>query len=242
MRTARIGSSTSSIDGTINISGGDSEFAIQAARRAAARLRNEKHTSKSFLKGQEEGNDVGSSSQLKSDSKARSQSSREKPKAQDLSNDEMFMKLQSIANQAKRRSWNKTISKKETQSSQRVVGGEAISAGEIVSNDETMKETSPQKSDDEIREDIAKIARENEQVQALLKSATDMLPNDGDEDLSPEELLERVLKVSKLLLNQLKSDNKLLLQPIKPHHTLCRPLWTVWRSKGKRREAGIWLC
>eukprot|EP00804_Cyclotella_cryptica_P002831 CCRYP_009364-RA/>CCRYP_009364-RA protein AED:0.08 eAED:0.08 QI:0/0/0/1/1/1/3/0/1109 len=193
MKTARIGSSTSSIHGTINISGGDSEFAIQAAKRAAARLQSEKRPSKSSLKGQEEENDLGPYSQLKSDSKSRSQTTNEKPKAQDLSNNEMFMKLQSIANKAKRRSWNKTISKKGTQSSQ-IVGGEATAALKSVNNGEQPQERRPEKSDDEIREDITKIARENEQVQDLLKSATDMLPNDGDEDLSPEELLERVLK------------------------------------------------
>lgn len=229
MKTARIGSSTSSIDGTLNISGGDSEFAIQAARRAAARLKMESHTSKSFLKGQEEVNIVVSSSQISSDSKTRSQSSSKKSRAQDLSNDEMFIKLQSIANQAKRRSWNKTISKKGAQSSKRVVDSDTISAGGTVNNEDSLKKTRPLKSDDEIRDDIAKIAWENEQVQALLKSATDMLPNDGDEDLSPEELLERVLKVSKLLLSQEKSENKLLLRPIKAHKTLCRPPWKVWR-------------
>ena len=214
MKTAKLDSSS-----PFNISGGEGEFAIQAAKRAAAR---QKPNAPSPSKGRES---------IKTEDISASQP--KKYKAQDLSNDAMFLKLQSIANKSKQQSWSKTISKKKTQhlpkepagadvankmsSSQSKTSDNAslkeIETGVITANgnvsttdateisknksdaDIVNQEPVKQKSDDEIRADIENIAKNNQEVQDLLKEATDMLPQEADEDLTPEELLERVLKV-----------------------------------------------
>ena len=213
MKTAKLGSST-----PFNISGGEGEFAIQAAKRAAAM---QKPKVPSSSKGQEP---------IKDENESTSQP--KKHKAQDLSNDAMFMKLQSIANKSKQKSWSRTISKKETQQLKKNSANANTAKGTSASQSKIADNTRPQvepnvstankragttdaaassednldanllvsqeaaeKSDDEIRADIEQIAKNNQEVQDLLKEATDMLPNDADEDLTPEELLERVLKV-----------------------------------------------
>jgi hypothetical protein len=200
MTTAKLGASTSLMDGTINISGGEGEFAVQAAKRAAAKKQNIKPISKNTSKGQEP---------TQSDTISTAQPKNREQKAQDLSKDAMFMKLQSIANETKQRSWSKTISKKGSRPLTKVASDakpdlETLGASEdaqsgnmIDASDPSSEVLDQQKSDDEIRQDITDIARNNKQVQDLLQYATDMLPNDGEDgDLSPEELLARVLKVS----------------------------------------------
>ena len=218
MTTAKLGSSTSLSDVTINISGGESEFAIMAAKQTAARKTNTTSVSKQFRsKGQEK---------MKSDIVAPSQPQM-KQNAQDLSEDAIFKKLQSIANKSKQQSWSRTIFKKGSQISKEngrdiklptetIATKDEMSCGidEQVPNAKNIDvdfsdndRTSQQISDDQIREDIEQVARNNKEVQDLLKSATDMLPNDADEDLSPEELLERVLKVSNVNCNVFKTHD-----------------------------------
>lgn len=199
MKPAQLGSSNS-----FTISGGESEFAIQAA--AAAARRPSIKSSKASSKGQET---------VKSESTDALQPNAKKQKVQDLSKDPMFIKLQSLSNKSKQKSWSKTIFKKgSSQALKKAKKETAISTIESSndarksSDDNEIDAASPlgvdttlQKSDDDIRKDIEQIAKENKEVQDLLKSATDMIPNDGDEDLTPEELLERVLKVSLVILS-----------------------------------------
>ena len=182
MTTVTIGKKTSSRDGTISISGGDSDFAILAAKRAAEGLKRKPQI--------EKGTEVGSAKKMKESVLKMKAANREEPqkaKVQDLSNDEMFIKLQKLANKSKKTSWNRTIAnkKKQTKSSSPKLGNTKKRAVEA-----------NQKSDDEIRDDIKKIAQQNEQVQQLLRSATDMMPveNEDEEGLSPEDLLAEVLK------------------------------------------------
>jgi hypothetical protein len=203
MTTAKPGQSV-----PFTISGGEGEFAIDAAKRAAAaaaaaaKKQNDQPMSKSSSKGQESIKSIPSSTLQ-----------REKPKIQDLSNDPMFMKLQNMANTSKQQSWAKTIAKKGHKSKKKDDGGAKITSK--ATNAETKEVTPsskikataafpcetegtvPQKSDDEIRADIEKIAKGNQEVQDLLQSATDiMIPDVEDDGLSPEELLGSVLKVS----------------------------------------------
>ena len=203
METAQFGSSNS-----FTISGGDSEFAIQAAKLVAAAARKPSITSgKSSSKGKET---------VKSESTATTlQPNAKKQKVQDLSKDPMFMKLQSLSNKSKQKSWSKTISKKGSSRALKKTKSTAMISAKKSSNDTKQSsdynefdavspvglDTTLQKSDDDIRKDIEQIAKQNKEVQDLLKSATDMIPDDGDEDLTPEELLERVLKVSLVARN-----------------------------------------
>ena len=90
MTTVRVGSTTSSAKGTVAISGGESDFAILAAKNAALRLKSDTEVSKKLeqkdtAKGQER--DAESVPTIGSKTV-------QKGKVQDLSKDEMFLKLQ----------------------------------------------------------------------------------------------------------------------------------------------------
>ncbi|KAL7456968.1 hypothetical protein ACHAWC_008442 [Mediolabrus comicus] len=184
MTTVKIGKTTSSSEGTIAISGGDSDFAVLAAKRAAESLKQRKPQ---IEKGKE--------AKLDNKTKADNSSTKmvtslpQKRKApQDLSNDAMFRKLQKLANKSKQDSWNRTIANKKQQKPK-------MSSSKSASKENEATITT-QKTDDEIRDDIKKIAQQNEQVQELLRSATDMMPveKDDEDGISPEELLAEVLK------------------------------------------------
>jgi len=182
MTTVSIGKKTSSSEGTISISGGESDFAIQAAKKAAERMKSKPHV--------EKGTEVKNANKTKeavSKIKAASRQEPQKAKVQDLSSDEMFMKLQKLANKSNKTSWNRTIANKKTQTSE-------SSSSKPMPTEQMAAEN--EKTDEEIRDDIKKIAQQNEQVQELLRSATDMMPieNDEEEGLSPEDLLAEVLK------------------------------------------------
>lgn len=184
MTTVKIGKRTSSSQGTIAISGGDSDYAVLAAKRAAESLKQRKPQI-------EKGKEAKLDNKTKADSSSTKMATSlpQKGKApQDLSNDEMFRKLQKLANKAKQDSWNRTIANKKQQKSK------MSSSKSAPMENEATKAT--QKTDDEIRDDIKTIAQQNEQVQELLRSATDMMPveKDDEEGISPEELLAEVLK------------------------------------------------
>ncbi|KAL7537850.1 hypothetical protein ACHAXR_012515 [Thalassiosira sp. AJA248-18] len=221
MTTVKAGDSTSSTEGTVAISGGESDFAIMAAKRAAAaamRLKKKKMEKDSLLKGQERNNDGNDDASMTISSAEQVQ---KKGKVQDLSKDEMFVKLSRIANEDKKSSWKRTIPKMKTKDAVKSSPELSDSASNAKDkrrppqptgpkttakvNSPTIKATSKnekgattlssmEKSDDEIQDDIMQIARENEQVQRELKAATDMMPEDEEQELSPEELLEQILK------------------------------------------------
>lgn len=183
MTTVTIGKKTSSREGTISISGGDSDFAIQAAKKAAESMKRKQQVEKGT-----EAKNANKTKEKVSKMKAATQQESQKAKVQDLSSDEMFMKLQKLANKSKKSSWNRTIANKKQQISQQ-------SPSKLTTTEQKEVEVN-QKTDDEIRDDIKTIAQQNEQVQELLRSATDMMPveNDDEEGLSPEDLLAEVLK------------------------------------------------
>ena len=179
MTTVKIGKTTSSSQGTIAISGGDSDYAVLAAKRAAESLKQRKPQI-------EKGKETKLDNKTKADKSSAKMATSlpQKGKApQDLSNDEMFRKLQKLANKSKQDSWNRTIANKKQQKSK------MSSPKSAPIENEATKAT--QKTDAEIRDDIKKIAQQNEQVQELLRSATDMMPveKDDEEGISPEELL-----------------------------------------------------
>jgi len=200
MSTVKVGQTTSSTHGTIAISGGESDFAINAAKKiaeAAAKRRRadmddkeDKATVKAKLehKYAVKGQESTTNNQVTPTTKAVQQQKKTKAKVQDLSNDEMFVKLSNIANKAKKSSWKKTIPKRNAV---RKDSGIEIKASTLKNED-----TTPTKTDTEIEKDILQIAKENERVQQELRAATDMMPveKDDEEGLSPEELLAQVLK------------------------------------------------
>lgn len=229
MTTVRAGSTTSSIKGTVAISGGDGEFAILAAKNVASRLK-QRTQSKSKAEVKEEPERKYSVKGQESDAgKVAPVSSRkvQKGKVQDLSNDETFMKLQQIAREAKGSSWKKTISKvkkgganslkisgttpvrAEARGLQPQLERSAMAEPPTIDDAKTKKETTQnEKSDDEIRDDVMQIAQQNEQVQRELRAATDMMTVDEeDEGLSPEELLEQVLKFGEEKEKEEKAGN-----------------------------------
>lgn len=179
MTTVKIGKKTSSSEGTIAISGGDGDFAIVAAKKAAESMKRKLHVEKGS-KAKNVNNNANKAKQDVSTLKKATRQESLQAKVQDLSNDEMFMKIQKLANESKKASWNRTIANKKQQKSK--------SSSKPVKTNE--------KTDDEIRNDIKKIAQQNEQVQELLRSATDMMPmeKEDEEGLSPEDLLAEVLK------------------------------------------------
>ena len=183
MTTVKIGKKTSSSEGTISISGGDGDFAILAAKKRAAE-------SMKLKQSVEKGSEAKNANKKKEDvstMKAAARQESQKAKVQDLSNDEMFMKLQKLAKKSKQTSWNRTIANKMEQKSK-------ASSKPMPTEKKTVELN--EKTDDEIRNDIKKIAQQNDQVQELLRSATDMMSAEmEDEDgLSPEDLLAEVLK------------------------------------------------
>ena len=188
MTTFTAGLTTSSTKGTVAISGGESDFAIRAAKSVAEAARKRKTRKEienkyNSMKGQESSNTSGVNS---SPTKAPVQK-KKKAKVQDLSNDEMFQKLQKIANESKATLWEKTIPK-----GTKAVTGKS-STGKAFPKNDKKSQSNKEKTDDEIQNDILQIARENKQIQEEFKAATDMMPN-SEEELSPEELLASVLK------------------------------------------------
>ena len=171
METVRASTTTSSADRTVAISGGESDFAVEAAKRAAAkRLRSEPSVKADAVAKPSKGSE---------DRPRDSQQTRQK--AQNLSGDEMFLKLQKIANTSARKSWTKTISK-------------AKSKAKVASPSKASDQSHPpEKTEEQIRDDILKISRDNKEIQDELKAATDLMQDD-EEDLSPEDLLAKVLK------------------------------------------------
>mmetsp|Transcript_18194 Transcript_18194/g.37666 ORF Transcript_18194/g.37666 Transcript_18194/m.37666 type:complete len:1207 (+) Transcript_18194:108-3728(+) len=199
MKTAKIGKITSSSKGTIAISGGEGDFAIMAARRAIA---HSKRIEQMSTKGQES---------IVSD--IREEKRMHDTKTSDPSQDELFIKLQNSAKSAKRKAWNTKIFTKGSILSSNdpnigVVPIKTLKTGPVSKDDgaDEKSSLSPRpdsstlrtgKTDEEIEDDIMKIAKENEEIKRdLLKAAMDMMPveKEGEEGLSPEELLAQVLK------------------------------------------------
>lgn len=184
MKRVTVGSTTSSAECTVAISGGESDFAILAAKNAAKRLKAKGQTTASVKTKPVKGEQKAVPSTKRQATKI------EKGKVQDLSNDEMFVKLRNVAGKAKLSSWESTIHTK----------GSSTSQGSLRINKAVPRKgkapAQAHKSEDEVRNDVMQIARENEQVQRELRAATDMMPveKDGEEGLSPEELLKEVLK------------------------------------------------
>ena len=195
MTTVRAGKTTSRALGTVAISGGEGDFAILAAKRAAAAA------AANRLKGSE--NPAGNIRGDVHDKEGGNESKVSAPiqkggGVQDLSSDATFLKLRTIANAAKGSSWKSTISRMKKEGGVKSsLGGGARSDSRTVS---TSKSPGPNidKTDDEIRDDVMQIARGNESVQRELRAATTDLMKEVDmedeDDLSPEELLRRVLK------------------------------------------------
>ena len=189
MTTVKVGKKTSSKDGVISISGGESDFAIMAAKKAAENMNRKPQVAK--------GTEVKDNNSVQHNVSAKQATPQQpqKAKVQDLSNDEMFIKLQKVANKSKKSSWNRTIANKKQQASKLPSSSSTSSSPKDIPTQQ--KQMQPkEKTDDEIRDDIKKIAQQNEQVQDLLRSATDMMPveNEDEEGLSPEDLLAQVLK------------------------------------------------
>ncbi|KAL7463252.1 hypothetical protein ACHAXS_003621 [Conticribra weissflogii] len=195
MKTAQIGQISSSEKGTIAISGGEGDFAIMAAMRATG---SSKRMKQMLTKGQE-----SNASDFSAEKRMY------KAKENDPLHDEVLMKLQNAAKSAKRKAWKTTIFQKGS-----IVGSNDTKIREVPkvrlqSKDEGAGEKStlsPRpdtsnlrrgKTDEDIEYDIMKIAKENEEIQRdLLKAAMDMMPveKEGEDGLSPEELLAQVLK------------------------------------------------
>ena len=209
MKTVTAGTITSSTKGTVSISGGESDYAILAAKNAAAArrkiLKNNEEETLANSSRMMEGKDIpsikgqeSSSSPPSTNKKVVIQKKKKKAnKVQDLSNDEMFLKLNDIANKAKESSWERTIPKRKVgDNTNSLVDGLSSAKSTIARTNENVVATE-KKTDDEIQADILQIAKQNEKVQAELRAATDMMPierDDGSESLSPEELLAKVLK------------------------------------------------
>ena len=173
MQTVRAGTSTSSAERTVAISGGESDFAVRAAKRAAARrLRSESSVQA----------DAAAKPSKGSESRPRD-SQETQQKVQNLSSDEMFLKLQKIAKTSAQKSWTKTISKAKANKAKAESPSGAASA----------QSRPPEKTEEEIRDDILQISSDNKEIQDELKAVTDLMQDD-EEELSPEDLLARVLK------------------------------------------------
>ncbi|KAL3773026.1 hypothetical protein ACHAW5_000991 [Stephanodiscus triporus] len=190
MTTVRAGRTTSRTLGTVAISGGEGDFAILAAKRAAVanRLKGEE-APKENIPGNVRDEERENASKVSADF----QKERD---VQDLSSDATFLQLRTIADAAKESSWKRTISRmkkgvdaKSSSRSDRTGSQEVVSVS-------MLPDPNLDKTDDEIRDDVMQIARGNERVQRELRAASDMMQADSgdDEDLSPEELLRRVLK------------------------------------------------
>lgn len=204
MTTVRAGVTTSSTQGTVAISGGESDFAIMAAKRAALaasksnELTNKKTPVTTSTRGTKVGEEEAESRKLASNVSHVVL----KGQVQDLSRDATFLKLRTIANAAKKSSWTSTIPKVKSSN----VNASSLRSGTRSNPMEvvlipTSPETTIDKTDDEIRDDVLQVARGNKQVQHELKAASDMMQqvglNDDEEEaeeLSPEELLTRILK------------------------------------------------
>ncbi|KAL7445255.1 hypothetical protein ACHAXH_008232 [Discostella pseudostelligera] len=216
MTSVKVGSTTSSMQGTVAISGGESDFAIMIAKRVASRLQNntpEKHDNSKTVEETSARNTSPTSSNV------------QKGKVQDLSNDATFLELCEIANQSKKTSWKRTISKtksRDASSSFESVDATPTKINKSRPNSDPGKATRSltadgeagsnrraarfEKTDDEIRTDVMNIAQTNERVQQQLKEATDMMQveKEGEEGLSPEELLRQVLKFGDEKENEVK--------------------------------------
>lgn len=227
MTTVRAGKTTSSTERTVAISGGESDFAILAAKNAAAARRLKGGEAKMKKKvetkdGATKGQDTGAAASTTTSKKI------QKGKVQDLSDDEMFLKLSNIAGKAKESSWKSTLPKMKNKGKGKTLESSSSSsstssphsnkkiprsdpdkeeltkmstASEVTlksgQKTTTTESSDNDKSDDEIRNDVMKIAQQNEQVQRELKAATDMMQiddNEEEEGLSPEDLLKSVLK------------------------------------------------
>jgi hypothetical protein len=116
---------------------------------------------------------------------------------QDLSRDATFLKLRTIANAAKKSSWKSTIPKVKSSivnaSSSSRSGSTLSNPTDVISYTQS-PETTIDKTDDEIRDDVLQVARGNKQIQQQIKVASKLNDEDEEEDLSPEELLARILK------------------------------------------------
>lgn len=217
MTSVKVGSTTSSMQGTVAITGGESDFAILAAKRVASRLQNntpaEKHDVSNIVEETSARDASPNSSNV------------QKGKMQDLSNDASFLELREIANQSKKTSWKRTISKtksRDASSSLESVdatrtkinnarpNSDPDEAAMLLTADRTVgsnrRSASFDKTDDEIRTDVMNIAQTNERVQQQLKEATAMMQveKEGEEGLSPEELLRQVLKFGDEKENEVK--------------------------------------
>jgi hypothetical protein len=200
MTTVRAGITTSSAQGTVAISGGESDFAIMAAKRAALAA-----SKSSELMGKETPVTTSTRRMKKDEEDEGSQKSASNvspvvlkgQEVQDLSRDATFLKLRTIANAAKKSSWKSTIPKVK---SSKVNASSSSRSGSTLSNPTDVisypqsPETTMDKTDDEIRDDVLQVARGNKQIQQQLKVASELNDEDEEEDLSPEELLTRILK------------------------------------------------
>jgi hypothetical protein len=204
MTTVRAGITTSSAKGTVAISGGESDFAIMAAKRAALTASNRESMEKetpvtTSTRGKKVEEDEGSQKSATNASPVVQKGQ----EVQDLSRDATFLQLRTIANAAKKSSWKSTIPKMNgpnVNASSLRSGSTRSNPTEVVSFPKSSV-TTFDKTDDEIRDDVLQVARGNNQIQQELKAASDMMKqvklNDEDEeeeDLSPEELLTRILK------------------------------------------------
>ncbi len=199
MTSVKVGSTASSTQGTVAISGGESEFAILAARRVASRLRNE-----TPAKQQDDDTTVEEDEDSSVMNTSPTPKKVLKGQVQDLSNDATFLELRNMANQSKK-SWKRTISKTKSRDAKPSFNSVAVTPAKVKnarSNPDlggaagiNKGSGHIEKSEDEIRTDIMKIAQTNERVQQRLKEVTDIVQQetDGGEDLSPEELLQQVL-------------------------------------------------
>jgi hypothetical protein len=197
MTSVKVGSTTSSTQGTVAISGGESEFAIMAARRVASRIRNEtlakQRDEDTKIKEDEDSSVINTSPAPKNILKG---------KLQDLSKDTTFLNLRKLADQSKK-SWERTISKTKSIDAKPSFNSVAVAPAKTKNARPDVGGTAGinkgaariEKSEVEIRTDILKIAQTNESVQHQLKEVTDMMQQEtyDGEDLSPEELLRQVL-------------------------------------------------
>ena len=205
MTTVRAGITTSSAQGTVAISGGESDFAIMAAKRAALTASNRESMEKetpvtTSTRGKKDEEDEGSQKSATNASPVVQKGQ----EVQDLSRDATFLQLRTIANAAKKSSWKSTIPKMNgpnVNASSLRSGSTRSNPTEVVSFPPKSSVTTFDKTDDEIRDDVLQVARGNNQIQQELKAASNMMKqvklNDEDEeeeDLSPEELLTQILK------------------------------------------------
>lgn len=197
MTSVKVGNVTSSTQGTVAISGGESEFAIMAARRVASRLQCNTSTQRQddavIVEKEKDKSDRNASPAPKNIMKG---------KVQDLSNDSTFLELRKVANKSKK-SWKRTISKLPSIHATSSSFDNPDFVGSAGSN---VRLSRIEKSDDEIRSDIMNISQNNERIQQQLKEATDMMQveKEGEEGLSPEELLRQVLNFGEEKENEVK--------------------------------------